>query len=54
MPAFSKKLEKDLENRKIILGGCCISDDSPLFHCNECAKEWRTNKADKADKADKK
>lgn len=40
MPAFSKKLEKELEQGKIKLGGCCISDESPQFHCNDCGKEW--------------
>lgn len=40
MPAFTKKLEKDLESKKIILGGCCISNDSPQYHCNDCGKEW--------------
>ena len=40
MPSFRKKLEKELEQGKIILGGCCIENDSPLFHCNDCDKEW--------------
>lgn len=40
MPAFSKKLEKELEQGKVKLGGCCISDESPQFHCNDCGNEW--------------
>lgn len=40
MPSFSKKLEKELEQRKVILGGCCQKIDAPLFHCNDCGKEW--------------
>jgi len=47
LPAFSKKLEKELKTGKVILGGCCISDESPLFHCNDCAKEWKQIKIDK-------
>jgi hypothetical protein len=41
LPSFSKKLEKELESGKLVLGGCCISEDSPLFHCNKCTKEWK-------------
>ncbi len=40
MPAFSKKLERELKQGKIKLGGCCISDDSTRFHCNDCGKDW--------------
>lgn len=41
MPAFSKKLEKQLADKKIILGGCCIDEHSPTYHCNDCGQEWR-------------
>ena len=44
LPSFSPKLDKDLKSGKLILGGCCISEDSPRFHCNNCAKEWKPNK----------
>jgi DNA-directed RNA polymerase subunit RPC12/RpoP len=40
MPMFTKKLEKEMASGKIKLGGCCIIDDSPLYHCNDCGKEW--------------
>lgn len=40
LPIYSKELEKKLEKGKIILGGCCITNNSPLFHCNDCSKEW--------------
>lgn len=40
MPMFTKKLEKELEQGKVKLGGCCISDDSPKYHCTDCGKEW--------------
>ena len=36
LPAFSEKLEKDLEARKIVLGGCCIIDDDPVWKCTDC------------------
>jgi hypothetical protein len=44
LPAFSKKLEKELNSGKLTLGGCCISDESPRFHCNSCVKEWKPDK----------
>lgn len=44
LPAFSEELENELKNGKLILGGCCRSDESPLYHCNDCTKEWKSNK----------
>ena len=40
MPAFSKELDKELKTGKIALGGCMITDEAPLFQCNECKKRW--------------
>ncbi len=36
MPEISDKLEKDLSAGRIILGGCCISDDDPEWQCADC------------------
>lgn len=36
MPAFSEKLNKDLEDERIVLGGCCILDDDPSWQCVAC------------------
>jgi hypothetical protein len=36
MPAFSAKLEGELDAGRIILGGCCISDDDPEWQCADC------------------
>lgn len=40
MPAYSEELEEELRNNEIILGGCCISDNDPSYHCNECLKDF--------------
>lgn len=40
MPNFNKALEKDIENKKIVLGGCVITGDEPEFHCNDCLYEF--------------
>jgi hypothetical protein len=36
MPAFSESLKKDLDDNKIILGGCFISNESPTWKCTVC------------------
>ena len=35
-PAFSPELEKELEEQKIVLGGCCCSLHAPSWCCAEC------------------
>ena len=35
----SELLKKELEG-KILLGGSCIVDDNPDWHCKECTHEW--------------
>ena len=36
MPEFSPEFEKRIEDGKIALGGCCISNDDPVWKCVEC------------------
>jgi hypothetical protein len=33
-------MAKDAEDGKIVLGGCCISDDDPKWRCSECGHSW--------------
>ena len=40
LPAYDEQMERDLDAGKIVLGGCCVSDDSPEWHCNKCKHEW--------------
>ena len=40
LPAFTEELERGLESGRVILGGCCISPDSPELHCNDCGAEF--------------
>jgi len=35
-PAFSEALEQDLAAGRITLGGCCVSDDDPVWRCTAC------------------
>jgi uncharacterized Zn finger protein len=36
----SKKLQEDLDSGKTVLGGCVIDKNLPLYHCNNCGKNW--------------
>lgn len=40
MPAMSPKLMKQLDDGEVVLGGCCIMDFAPLYHCNKCKREF--------------
>ena len=40
LPVFSEELEKAVADRTIVLGGCCISENDPSFHCNACGKNF--------------
>jgi hypothetical protein len=39
MPAYSEKLMTDVENGKIILGGCILTGDDPKWQCFDCNTE---------------
>jgi hypothetical protein len=36
MPAYSEKLESDMQEGNIVLGGCCIEDGAPNWVCADC------------------
>lgn len=40
MPAFDDELEQALADHKIVLGGCCINDANPKYHCFHCDKDF--------------
>lgn len=39
MPAFDEEMKEKLENRKLVLGGCCITGADPRYHCYGCGKD---------------
>jgi len=49
MPAFSAELDEALRTGKLSLGGCCVSDESPRWECNECGRTWGRESGDMAD-----
>jgi hypothetical protein len=40
MPCYSKQLQNDIDEGRIILGGCCISEDDPFCVCTGCKTEF--------------
>ena len=39
MPAYSEKLEKDIEDGRIAIGGCGRTLDDPMWKCTNCQIE---------------
>jgi len=35
-PAYSEEMQKEIDEGKITLGGCCISPDDPTWQCADC------------------
>ena len=35
-PIYDDKMGKDISEEKIVLGGCCVTDDDPDYQCVEC------------------
>jgi hypothetical protein len=50
LPIFSPELEKELKDGKIELGGCCISDDDPIWRCVDCETDIYKETRSKEDK----
>ncbi len=36
----TEKTFEKAENGKLILGGCCVSDESPQWYCADCQHEF--------------
>lgn len=39
MPAFTEKLQADLDAGRVILGGCCKTEHDPTWQCTKCEQE---------------
>lgn len=40
MPAYDEKMEKDIADKKIVLGGCEIHEDAAKWICTDCETEY--------------
>ena len=36
----SPEMIEEAERGHIVLGGCCIEEDDPEWHCKDCEHEW--------------
>ena len=41
MPALTERLHRNMEEKRIVLGGCCVVDGQPEWYGNECEYEWK-------------
>lgn len=39
-PCLDEDLFKAIDNGEVVLGGCCVSDHDPQYHCNTCHKDF--------------
>lgn len=40
LPLMNEELEQNIEQGKVKLGGCEVSDFDPKYHCNECDNDF--------------
>ncbi|GBL42206.1 hypothetical protein EMGBD3_15740 [Nitrosarchaeum sp.] len=40
-PADMEWYLKSIEEKKIVGGGCCVSQDDPKWKCTDCYHRWR-------------
>ena len=51
-PLFDEQMEKELDEGKIVLGGCCVTPEDPKWHCTSCGHEWGGRTRNKSPKKD--
>ena len=39
-PPISDFLQEEMKKKKIVLGGCIITDNDPQWECNSCHHRW--------------
>lgn len=39
-PVLDEKLNRDLNDGRVVLGGCEIYPDQPEFECSQCKHRW--------------
>jgi hypothetical protein len=40
LPAYDDELRRELDEGRVVLGGCCIDEDMPTRECLECGHSW--------------
>ncbi len=36
----SPEMFEESNSGKVVLGGCCVTEEDPEWHCNDCENEW--------------
>ena len=39
MPAYDEEMHKEVEEGLTIIGGCCVSNDDPVWQCSKCKQQ---------------
>ncbi len=42
LPVMDEKMKRDIAEHRICLGGCCIGDNDPKYHCFKCEADFGT------------
>ena len=37
---YNDEMQKQVERKEIILGGCIVTDHDPKWECNNCHHQW--------------
>jgi hypothetical protein len=37
---FTPELERELDEGRVVLGGCCVFGDDPEWRCGDCGRRW--------------
>lgn len=40
LPMYDEELRADLDAGRVVLGGCCVGGDDPVWLCRACKHQW--------------
>ncbi len=43
LPDFTDELKREIDAKRVVLGGCTVFGEDPQWHCNKCHHEWRSD-----------
>ena len=46
LPAETKEITKAVDEKKIVFGGCCVSENDPKWECTDCHHRWGSDSED--------
>lgn len=39
-PDFTPKLQREIDEERVVLGGCVVFEDAPRWQCMACGERW--------------